>query len=315
MDLFLSITLILSSGFFSGLTIGLMGLSTSEVKRLSHLGNIEATKILRVLKDKHLLLVTLLLGNTAVNATLAIFLGTLVGAGFAAGLLSTFLILIFGEIIPASLLSRHALKVGAISSPIVMFLMKLFYPISKPIAFILDKYIGEELESYLSRGELIYILKEQAKAKETDIDEQDSRLITGVLTLTNKLVHEHMRKRTEIMAITEDSILNKETFNLIKEYKHSKLPIINKSGEVISIVNLKDIISIDSSENRKISEFMKDDFLRVSKNDFLDDVLSKMIEEKVGIAIVYGEFSDFDGFITLKDVLDEILLKEIHSEY
>ena len=113
MDIIIVLALITSSGMFSGLTIGLMGLSIDDVQRSADLGDKNASKVLPVIKSGNLLLVTLLLGNTAVNATLSIFLGGVVGTGLMAGVISTALILVFGEILPAAALTRHALVVGA----------------------------------------------------------------------------------------------------------------------------------------------------------------------------------------------------------
>ena len=92
MEIAIVMALIAASGMFSGLTIGLMGYSVDEVQRLADLEDRNAIKILPIVKRGNLLLTTLLLGNTAVNATLSIFLGAIVGEGVMAGLIATTLI-------------------------------------------------------------------------------------------------------------------------------------------------------------------------------------------------------------------------------
>jgi metal transporter CNNM len=316
MDILLTILLIISSGFFSGLTIGLMSLSYSEVKRASDLGNKKATKVLKVIESKNMLLVTLLLGNTAINSTLAIFLGSLIGAGVAAGVISTFLILIFGEILPAALLSKYALEVGALSANLVKFLMFVATPISKPIAFLLDRYIGKDIASYLSRKELIYIINEHANSESTDIDEQDSRLIGGVLHLTHKKVKDYMTPKKIVVSFEENNFFNKKTFDKIQSLPYSKFPITNSQNDVIGIINLKKLIGIDLNSffyknNSSKIDYINKSFIYTDREDSLDDVLSKMIDSKTHFAIVNSELNYFIGIITLNDILEEILQLEI----
>ena len=100
MDYLLIVLLVLLSGMFSGLTIGLSSLSKDELMIIEAKGNeqsIMAKKVLMVLEDYNLLLVTLLLGNTVVNSILTDLAGNVVGTGIFAVLTATFLILIFGE--------------------------------------------------------------------------------------------------------------------------------------------------------------------------------------------------------------------------
>jgi metal transporter CNNM len=104
--------LIFFSALFSGLTLGLMGLDKYELKRKVELGNADAQKVYPLRKQGNLLLTTLLVGNVAVNAALSIFLGS-IASGLVAGVVATVLIVIFGEIIPQSVFSRFALKLGA----------------------------------------------------------------------------------------------------------------------------------------------------------------------------------------------------------
>ena len=89
------VVLVLFSGLFSGLTLGLMGLNSHELKRKAALGDKRAAKVYAVRRNGNLLLTTLLVGNVAVNTALSIFLGTL-APGVIAGIVATTLIVIFG---------------------------------------------------------------------------------------------------------------------------------------------------------------------------------------------------------------------------
>ncbi|MEE8587931.1 MAG: CNNM domain-containing protein, partial [Sulfurimonadaceae bacterium] len=186
MDIIIVLALITSSGMFSGLTIGLMGLGIDDVQRSADLGDKNAAKVLPVIKSGNLLLVTLLLGNTAVNATLSIFLGGVVGTGLMAGVISTALILVFGEILPAAALTRHALVVGAKVAGLVKFLMFVFYPVSGPISILLDRVLGEQLPDMLNRRELRHVIETHQQSQDSDIDALDRDIILGTLSLQEK---------------------------------------------------------------------------------------------------------------------------------
>ena len=111
-DYLIVILLLLLSATFSGLTLGLMSLNPFDLRRKARLGNKHAQKIYPLRSRGNMLLSTLLIGNVAVNAALAVFLGSLT-TGITASLLATGLIVVFGEIIPQATFSRYALRVGA----------------------------------------------------------------------------------------------------------------------------------------------------------------------------------------------------------
>lgn len=139
---------VICAGMAAGLTVGLLSLDETKLEIKVMIGTDEekraAESILPIIRQHHLLLVTLLLFNSVANETLPIFLGTLV-PNYMAIILSVTLVLIFGEIIPTALFTgANQLLVAAKLTKLVYFLLILFYPISFPIAKILDYFIGEE---------------------------------------------------------------------------------------------------------------------------------------------------------------------------
>jgi len=316
MDIFIVLALIVMSGLFSGLTIGLMGLSYTEVKRAADLGNKFAIPVLSLIKESNLLLVTLLLGNTAVNASLSIFLSGLVGPGLVAGITSTTLILIFGEILPASLLSKHALRIGSIMAPFVLILIKVTYIISKPITIILDKYVGVVSEIYLSRKELIHIIDSHESSNESDIDRLDKQTLKGTLLLSNKVVGDHMTRG--IFVIPEGTVITFDVLEEIRTKGFTRIPIMNKDHKVTSILHSKDLLNYNLNDRTKVENVRSDKDQHRIFNVFteakLDNVLSHMIEHRLHIAIVKS-FDTVVGVITMEDIIEELLLHEIEDEF
>lgn len=142
------ICLLSLSGLFSGLNLGLMSLTPHDLVVIQEAGSPDdrkyAKKIYPVRKHGNFLLCTILLGNVLVNSTTTLLLDTLISGGFAvAG--ATLAIVIFGEIIPQAVCSRHGLKVGSQTITLTKLFMLLTFPISFPLSKLLDIVLGKTL--------------------------------------------------------------------------------------------------------------------------------------------------------------------------
>jgi CBS domain containing-hemolysin-like protein len=159
---------VMCAGLAAGLTMGLLSLDVTKLEIKCRVGTDEeksdAAMVLPIVKQHHLLLVTLLLFNSIANETLPIFLGELV-PNYLAILLAVFLILIFGEILPSAFFTGvHQLRTSARLVPVVYCLIAVLYPVAYPISKALDKIFGEdEEEGAMTRSELeALVLMQQA---------------------------------------------------------------------------------------------------------------------------------------------------------
>eukprot|EP00760_Papus_ankaliazontas_P033392 PhM_4_TR6318/c0_g1_i1/m.48271/K16302/CNNM; metal transporter CNNM len=156
------VALIVLSGMAAGLTIGFFSLDTLHLQVLSRAGTEtekkRATRVLSILKRHHHLLVTLLLWNAAVNEMLPVFLEELVPA-YIAIILSVTAVLFFGEIIPQALCARHALAICSFVAPFIQVMMWVLAVAAVPIAYVLDRIVGEEQHKMFKREELREVLR------------------------------------------------------------------------------------------------------------------------------------------------------------
>ena len=173
LDYMIIALLVCFSALFSGLTLGLLGLDKIGLEIIISGDNPElaacAKQIAPVRANGNLLLCTLLLGNVAVNALLSILMANMT-SGLVGFLVSTFMIVIFGEIIPQATCSRYALQIGAKSLPVVKAFMFLLYIICKPLSMVLDKALGEEIGTIHSRTELRKMLEIHVKHEAVDVE-------------------------------------------------------------------------------------------------------------------------------------------------
>lgn len=155
-------TCLMFSALFSGLNLGLMSLDRTDLKILCNTGTeIEknyARAIQPVRDHGNFLLCSILLGNVLVNSTFTILLDGLT-SGLLAVVLSTLLIVIFGEITPQAICSRHGLAVGAKTIYVTKAVMLVTFPLSYPTSKILDYLLGEEIGNFYNRERLKELVK------------------------------------------------------------------------------------------------------------------------------------------------------------
>ncbi len=313
MNYIIIIFLVSLSGLFSGLTLGLLSLNKSELKRKISLGNLHAKKVYTVRKKGNLLLCTLLLGNVGVNSALAVFLGE-IASGFMAGLIATGLIVIFGEIIPQASFSRYALQLGAKTAWLVKIFIIILWPICAPIAWILDKILGEEMASVYSRKELMKIIEEHENSKDSKLDADEERILKGALSYSDKTVEEIMTPRTVLFALEENKILDKTLLNKIKNEGFTRVPVYRKYiDNIVGILFIKDLIAIRPNTKLK-NIYRKKKMVKSFRKEKLDITFNKFIKSKAHMAIVKNKYHGLEGIITLEDVVEEILKIEIIDE-
>lgn len=157
------------SAMFSGLNLALFGVTRLRLEVEASAGNQNAISILRLRRDSHFLLTTILWTNIAFNTLLAL-LSNSVLAGVYAFIFSTFFITFFGEIIPQAYFSRHALRMGALLAPVVRFYQYVLYPVTKPTALLLDRWLGQDGIRYFREHQLREVIRRHIEAEDVDID-------------------------------------------------------------------------------------------------------------------------------------------------
>jgi len=153
---------------FSGLNLALLGISRLRLEVEASAGNPDAVKILALRKDVNFLLTTILWGNVGINVLLTL-LSNSVMTGVTAFFFSTILITFAGEITPQAYFSRHAMRMGSLLAPVLRFYQLLLYPVAKPSAFVLDRWLGEEDIRYFKERDLHTLIHKHIAAEETDV--------------------------------------------------------------------------------------------------------------------------------------------------
>ncbi len=162
------------SAMFSGLNLAFFSISKLRLEIESIKNNEDAIKITKIRENSNLLLTTILWGNVGINVLLTL-LSNSVMAGVIAFVFSTIIITFFGEIIPQAYFSRHAMRTASLLSPVLRFYQILLYPVAKPTAFVLDKWLGAESISFFQENDIRELIKIHVDAPETDIEKVEGR--------------------------------------------------------------------------------------------------------------------------------------------
>uniref|UniRef100_A0A673L5E4 Metal transporter n=1 Tax=Sinocyclocheilus rhinocerous TaxID=307959 RepID=A0A673L5E4_9TELE len=325
--IFISMLLCLS-GMFSGLNLGLMALDPMELQIVQNCGTEKeknyARKIEPVRSQGNYLLCSLLLGNVLVNTTLTILLDDIAGSGLIAVVMSTIGIVIFGEIVPQAICSRHGLAVGANTIFLTKFFMLLTFPASYPVSKLLDYLLGQEIGTVYNREKLLEMLR--VTDPYNDLVKEELNIIQGALELRTKTVEDVMTPLRDCFMIAGDATLDFNTMSEIMESGYTRIPVFEGDrSNIVDLLFIKDLAFVDPDDCtplKTITKFYSHTLHFVFNDTKLDAMLEEFKKGKSHLAIVQrvnneGEgdpFYEVLGIVTLEDVIEEIIKSEILDE-
>lgn len=318
--LLLSLSLLGLSALFSGLTLGLLSLSVFELKRKADLGNAEAKLVYPIRAKGNELLVALLVGNVVVNAALTVVLdsvlpGDTVVSGVVTIGIATILITLFGEILPQAFLKKNGLSFGAKLSPYISLYLKLMSPLGRPIGQLLDRTVGKDVPDIYSTDELIKILEEHEQSEDSDIEADEIAIVRNAINFGDKLVRDVMTPKTVVTAIDQDEILSTGVLKELHESGHSRFPVYEENlDSVVGMLYLRDLVDTNK-HSKTVKQAMSRNVYFVNDSQALDHALNGFIRTKNHLFIVINEFKEMTGIITIEDIIEEIMGREIVDEF
>ncbi|KAK9045182.1 hypothetical protein V6N11_059071 [Hibiscus sabdariffa] len=300
------VALVSFAGLMSGLTLGLMSLSLVDLEVVIKAGQPQdrknAEKILPIVKNQHLLLCTLLIGNALAMEALPIFLDSLLSE-WCAILISVTLILAFGEIIPQAVCSRYGLSVGAKLSVLVRFIVIVLFPIAYPISKLLDWLLGKRHSALLRRAELktlVDMLGNEA-GKGGELTHDETTIISGALDMTQKTAKDAMTPLCDIFSLDINSKLDEKTMGLIMRKGHSRVPIYSGgAANIIGLILVKNLIKFRPEDETSIRNLTIRCIPRVHDRLPLYDVLNLFQEGHSHMAVVVKSKNDDEAAETAK---------------
>jgi putative hemolysin len=315
--------LLLLSALISGAEVAFFSLSQIELDKALESNSNNQKTVVNLLKNPQKLLATILISNNFINILIVLifaYIGETIFKNITPLILKflievvlvTFLILLFGEVLPKVYASRNALKFASIMALPIKILNSILTIISLPLMNLtnfIEAKLGKK-KSSLSVEKLSQALK-LTSDKATTKDEQ--KILQGIVNFGNTETSEIMIPRMDIFAISDNESFN-EVVSKIAEKGYSRNPVYHENvDEIVGVLYAKDLLPFLNKKDFNWQKLIREPYF-VPENKKLDDLLKEFQEKKNHLAIVVDEYGGTSGIVALEDVIEEIV-GDINDEF
>ena len=320
----LAVLLLVLSGFASGSEIAFFSLSPTDLSELDPDKSDTDRDIQMLREDSERTLATILITNNFVNVTIIMLsnyvFAHLVDFGRAYWLqfvcitvLLTFLLLLFGEIMPKIMARQNPLRFCRRMASYVLMMRRLFWPMESLLihsGVLAEKVMQQKNNHILSVDDLEQALELTDKE---DIKEEKS-MLQGIIRFGDETVKEIMTSRQDVVDLDIKSTFE-EVLQCVVENNYSRIPVYqDNSDNIRGVLYIKDLLPhLNKQKTFRWQSLIRPPYF-VPEMKKIDDLLREFQENKVHIAIVVDEFGGTSGIVTLEDILEEIV-GEINDEY
>ncbi len=308
--------LLCCSALISGAEVALFSITRSEIDDHPEVESRPFKIILQLLENPKKLLATILVANNFINIAVVLlfaYLGDFMFDNVANPTVKfilevvvvTFLILLFGEILPKIYASRNNLKFAGFMAYPLKFLDVVLSPISLPMRGVtsgIHKKLGKQ-KSNLSVDQLSQALE---LTDEDDTSKEEKKILEGIVSFGNTDTKQVMRPRIDIFALNIEQKYA-EIIPEIIENGYSRIPVYEESVDQIKgILYVKDLLPHIDKKQFNWTKLIREPFF-VPENKKLDDLMAEFQEKKVHLAVVVDEYGGTSGLISLEDIIEEIV--------
>lgn len=320
-SLFIILVCTVMSSYFSATETAFLSMNRIRMKNMAEKGNKRAALTLKMAEKYDTMLSTILIGNNIVNilsASLAtvIFvdlLGNDIGPSIST-LVTTVVVLIFGEISPKSIAKESPEKIAMFSAPVLKIFMLVLTPVN--ILFsgwkkLLSMLFKVSEDAGITEEELLTIVEEAEQGG--GIDKDESTLIRSAIEFNELETIDILTPRIDVVAVSEN-MPKEEIAEVFAKTGYSRLPIYKENMDQISgILYQKDFHNYIFRTEEQIADYIRP-VIYTTKNKKIDELMKELQKEKLHFAIVVDEFGSMLGIVTLEDILEE-LVGEIWDEH
>ena len=314
--------LLIFSAFFSSAETALSLVTKVKLHAMEEEGKKHVKLLNKIMDNYDRVITTILIGNNIVNLS-ASSLATLITlklwgniyVSVATGVL-TFIVLIFGEIVPKTIARRKSDEMALSFAPIINIIIIVLFPIvfiiekfSKFILFILGQ--SKDDSNTITESELRSYVD---VSKEDGVIESDEhQIISNVFDFSDSIAKDIMIPRIDMTTISYDATY-KEVMKVFRDSMYTRLPVYKGEIEnIIGFINVKDLLRLKAPENFNVSKFLREAYYTYEYKK-TSDLLIEMRSSSKNLSFVNNEYGETVGMITLEDLLEEIV-GQIRDEY
>ncbi len=321
--LVLSVLLLGCSGFVSASEIAFFSLSPTDVGKIEENRHAADSKILELKKDSERLLATILISNNFVNVAIIMLLNFFFSKTLIFGdsrlleflfmtVLLTFLLLLFGEIMPKIYSSQHTLSFCRMVAPSFVWIEKLFWPLSSLL--VRSRKLATKVVHKEKRAISVDELEQALELTDKKYIAEEQNMLEGIIRFGGEMAKEIMTPRMDIVDLDMKTPYP-EVLQCIVESNYSRIPVYADSRDNIKgVLYIKDLLPhLNKPANFRWQSLIRPPYF-VPETKMIDDLLGDFQKNKVHIAIVVDEFGGTSGIVTMEDIIEEIV-GEINDEY
>ena len=313
------IILVSCSAFFSASETAFSSLNRIRIKNAAESGSKRAALVLKLYDDYDKLLSTILVGNNIVNIASAsiatvLFVRYFGSAGTSLStIVTTVIVLIFGEISPKSLAKESPEKFAMFSAPILRILVVLLTPVNFLFSNwkrLLSKLFSTTDNKSITEEELLTIIDEAER--DGAINEEDRQLINSAIDFNDSKAVDILTPRVDIVSVSKEASIEKITKAFVQT-GYSRIPVFEET-----IDNIKGVIHIKDFFEMTIQSKSMDDIITpavfITPHLKISQLLKMLQTQKSHLAVVIDEYGGTIGIVTMEDILEE-LVGEIWDEH
>lgn len=314
--LFFSVVAVLTvaSALFFGLSLGFLRLNHYELKRRAQAGDKAAKTVYPLRALGRQLLVTLFIGNVLVNSTIVAMLGTRFNVVVAV-FLTTAIVVLFGQILSLVYVSKYTVETAAATAPAIRLIVRVLAPVAKPLGNLLNSWLGEETATIASKEELFKILAEHRIAPNSDITREELSIVRHALSFSAKQVREVMTPRRVVTSVAAADDVGPVLIDELYKSGHSRFPVHEgkKPEKFVGTLYLHDIVGIKT--HSKAEDLMRKKVFYIHEEQTLDNALGAFLKTNHHLLVVVNTFEEFVGVLSMEDVIEQIIGKQIIDEF
>ncbi|MEM1260380.1 MAG: gliding motility-associated protein GldE, partial [Bacteroidota bacterium] len=313
--------LLLCSALISGAEVALFGLSQTDLNSIADENTKKGGTLLRLLAKPKKLLATILIANNTINIGIVLLFSNIGDTLFSGveqvlfGLVSvrfllevvvaTFLILMFGEILPKIYANRNRIPFAYFMAFPLRLLDYLFTPFSMPMRSV-TLFLQDKLGRQKSNLSVDHLSQALELTSEGDTTKEEQKILEGIVTFGNTDTKQVMRPRLDIFALDEEMRYS-EVLEQIKKNGYSRIPVFSENMDnVLGVLYVKDLLPYLDRKSFNWISLIREPYF-VPENKKLDDLLQEFQEQKKHMAIVVDEYGGTSGIVTLEDIIEEIV--------
>lgn len=308
------VVLLMCSALISGAEVAFFSLTQSQLDSDSKTFK-NRILVAKLLSTPKRLLATILVANNFINIAIVLLFASLSSVLLdhfsdtfrfvVEVVIVTFLILLFGEILPKVYASRNNEKFSGFMARPLVILEKLFAVLSVPMqmgtTFLEDKLA--KTKSNLNVNQLSQALELTSEEETTD---EEQKMLKGIVSFGNTDTRQVMRPRIDIFALDITASFSEIVIQITKA-GYSRIPVYEESlDKILGILYVKDLLPFLDRKIVKWQELIREPFF-VPENKKLDDLLNEFQDMKVHLAIVVDEYGGTSGIVSLEDIIEEII--------